>query len=537
MKAVNVQTADPDHSSRSTSTLGSVALRLLGLAIFDGFSIFFIYLLLSDGYWQFATIIGIITFLINYIFLREDAYPLRWMSPGLAFMILISVYPIIFTIYIAFTNYGTGNLLPKAQAIEVLEQRRFLPEEGITYDYILFQHVETGAFALWLQTGADDGFWAVREEGATVEPPTEFTLNDEGIPENVTGFEPVQRAQLLRALSDLDGVNFATGTEDKTVQITGLNQAAELEPHYVYDEAQDAILDRQADTLYVADEERGEFIAADGTALIPGYQVTVGLSNFQRFFNNPSFRGPLLRVFLWTFAFALLSVFFAFSLGLLIAIAFGRDMPFQKLIKSLLIIPFAVPQVITILIWRGLFNPLNGVISTTLADIFNQPVGWPPIFADQWWVKAALLFVNIWLAYPYFMLINSGALQAIPQDMYEAADIDGASAWSKFRHLTLPLLLVGVGPLLLGSFTVNFNSFNVIFLFNSGGPPIVGTSTPAGHSDILISYVYRLAFGAGRGQDFGYASAITIIIFLVLVVATLIQFRYMKVWEEVGENV
>jgi ABC-type sugar transport system permease subunit len=135
------------------------------------------------------------------------------------------------------------------------------------------------------------------------------------------------------------------------------------------------------------------------------------------------------------------------------------------------------------------------------------------------------------------MLINSGALQAIPQDMYEAADIDGANAWQKFWNLTLPLLLVGVGPLLLGSFTVNFNSFNVIFLFNDGGPPMVGTSTPAGHSDILISYVYRLAFGAGRGQDFGYASAITIIIFTVLVLVTLIQYRYMRIWEEVGENV
>ncbi len=115
--------------------------------------------------------------------------------------------------------------------------------------------------------------------------------------------------------------------------------------------------------------------------------------------------------------------------------------------------------------------------------------------------------------------------------MYEAADIDGANAWQQFRGLTLPLLLVAVGPLLISSFTVNFNSFNVIYLFNSGGPPMVGTSTPAGHSDILISYVYNLAFGRGL-NEFGYASAITFIIFLMMIVVTLFQSRRMQAWEE-----
>lgn len=536
MKAVNVQTtgsSPPPASSSSTTSLGGVVFKLLALMIFDAFSIFFIYLLLSDGYWPFAAVVAAVTILINFVFLREDAYPLRWMSPGLAFMILISAYPIVFTIYIAFTNFGTGNLLPKVQAIEVLEQRQFLPETGITYSYSLFQDAETGEFALWLQT-EEGGSWAL-PEGSTSELPTADTLNDEGVPENVPGYETVARAQLLRALSDLDGVNF--GVPPNVVRITGINSAAELEQRFMYDEEQDAILDRQTETLYVADEDAGEFVSASGEALIPGYQVTVGLTNFQRFITNPSFRGPLLLIFAWTTAFAFLSVFLSFSLGLLIAIAFGRQMPFQRIIKSLLIIPWAVPQVITVLIWKGLWNPLNGVISNTLADIFNQSVGWPPVYSDPTWVKIALIIINVWLAYPYFMLVNSGALQAIPQDMFEAADIDGANGWQKFRSLTLPMLLVGVGPLLLSSFTVNFNSFNVIFLFNSGGPPMVGTSTPAGHSDILISYVYRLAFGTGGGQDFGYASAITIIIFFLMVIVTLIQFRYMRVWEEVGENV
>ena len=169
------------------------------------------------------------------------------------------------------------------------------------------------------------------------------------------------------------------------------------------------------------------------------------------------------------------------------------------------------PAVITLLVWRGILNPLAGVIPNMLQSIFNQPVGWPPFFSDPYWVKVALIAINVWLAYPYFMLISSGALQAIPTDMYEAAEIDGANVWQQFRNLTLPMLLVGVGPLLIASFTANFNSFNVIYLFNQGGPPMVGTATPAGHSDILLSYVYRLAFAAGTAQQFGYASAIALV--------------------------
>jgi ABC-type sugar transport system permease subunit len=135
------------------------------------------------------------------------------------------------------------------------------------------------------------------------------------------------------------------------------------------------------------------------------------------------------------------------------------------------------------------------------------------------------------------MLVCSGALQAIPHDLYEAAEVDGANAWRSFWNITLPLLLVSVGPLLIASFTFNFNNFNVIYLFNKGGPPIPGTPTPAGHTDILISYTYRLAFAGQRGSDYGYAAAITFVIFVLLSLITTFNFRYAKVWEEVSENV
>ncbi len=532
MAAIEVQPEKGQSSQRERpTTVTGTLLRIGGLIIFDAFALFFIYLLLSDGYWPLAGIIGVITLLMNYIFLAPGAYPMRWMSPGLAFMLLISVYPILFTIYISFTNFGASNLLPKVQVIEVLEQRTFLPETGATLRYTVFvNEANDQEFGLWLVDADGNGFFATPGVEQTGEEVGAAGFDADGVPATISGWRMLTRAETVRNITAIGASSF--GEEESAVSLTGrLGEAAQLQQRFVYDDSLDAIVDRRENVTYFADMETGFFTAEDGTRLSPGFQVTIGLQNYQRFLTDPSFRGPLLRIFAWNVTFALLSVLFSFALGLMIAIVFGRTMPGQRVIKSLLIIPFAVPQVITLLVWRGILNPLEGVVPNLLQSIFNQPVGWPPFFADPTWVKVALIVINVWLAYPYFMLISSGALQAIPTDMYEAADIDGASAWQAFRGLTLPLLLVAVGPLLISSFTVNFNSFNVIYLFNSGGPPMVGTALPAGHSDILISYVYNLAFGRGLAL-YGYASAITIMIFFMMVIVTIFQHRRMAAWEE-----
>ncbi|HUM69067.1 MAG TPA: ABC transporter permease subunit [Chloroflexota bacterium] len=539
MRAVDLQEEKDkkDKGGGGSLTASGLALRLLGLMIFDAGAFWMILTMWGDGYWQFAAVIAFITVLINYIWLRPEAYPLRWMSPGLAFMILISVYPIIYTVYISFTNYGTGHLLPKVQAIEVLEQRRYLPESGLAYNFTLYQNAN-GDFALLLTPeGNREAEPIVVIPGEDIEEPELGPLAEDGLPVNIVipdadaPYERVARAVILRALSDLQQTTF--GGEEVAVQIRGIDRAAALQQRYTYNEETDTITDNQTGVIYIGDDQRGEFISAEGQALIPGYTVPIGFRNYQRFLGNPAFRGPLVMIFAWTVTFALFSTVLSFALGLMIALVFGRNMPGQKVIKSLLIIPFAIPGVLTILVWRGLWNPVNGIVGIWLSELMGTQIN---VFADSFWVKVALIIINVWLAYPYYVLINSGALQAIPQDMYEAADIDGANAWHQFRALTLPLLLVGVGPLIIGSFLVNFNSFNLIYLFNNGGPPIVGTPTPAGHSDILISYVYRLAF-ASAGQDFGYASAITVIIFFILATITLFQYRFMRTWEKVGESV
>jgi ABC-type sugar transport system permease subunit len=291
--------------------------------------------------------------------------------------------------------------------------------------------------------------------------------------------------------------------------------------------------DQQTGVVY--SNIRGAYTAPDGKQLRPGFISSIGFSNFKDFFVSPALRGPLVRIVLWNFAFAIFSLILNFGLGLAIAIMYNdQHFPFKRLIRSLLIVPYTIPALLTILVWRGMMNPELGVLTKALESVF----GWaPPWFTNQWWAKIAILLINLWLSYPYFMLICSGALQSIPTDYYDAAQVDGASSAQQFWRITLPLLLVAVGPLLIASFIFNFNNFNLIYLFNAGGPPIAGTPTPAGHTDILISYVYNLAFTGTRGVNYGFAAAITIIIFFIVGAITLFQFRYTSMWEEVSENV
>ena len=245
--------------------------------------------------------------------------------------------------------------------------------------------------------------------------------------------------------------------------------------------------------------------------------------------------GPLLTIVTWNFIFAAMSLLLTFSLGLLIAIIYGDpNFKGKKVLRSLLLIPYTIPSLITILIWRGMFNPDLGIINRMLESAFGISPEW---FSQPFLARAAILIVNMWLGYPYWMLVTSGALQSIPSDIYEAAQVDGASGWNRFWKITLPLLLVSVGPLMIASFIFNFNNFNLIYAFINGGPPIPTATTQAGYTDIIISYVYNLAFASGQGIRYGYASAISLVLFVVIALMSLAQFRLTNMWEEVGENV
>ena len=196
----------------------------------------------------------------------------------------------------------------------------------------------------------------------------------------------------------------------------------------------------------------------------------------------------------------------------------------QRVYRSLLIVPYAVPAFLSILVWAGLLNDDFGAINAVIG------VNVPWLF-DPFWAKISCLLVNLWLGVPYMFLVSTGALQAIPSELQEAARIDGARNWQVFRLVNLPLLLVALTPLLVASFAYNFNNFGAIFLLTGGGPAMEGSNV-AGATDILISYTYKIAFAAGKGNDFGLASAISIIIFLIVGTISGISFARSKALRE-----
>jgi arabinogalactan oligomer / maltooligosaccharide transport system permease protein len=531
-----IATATPRTKSvlAPEETALSKITRFLLIVLLDAGAIWFIQNAISRGFGQLAITLIVIVLMLNVIFILPQAYPFRWMAIGLSFLILFVIYPIVFTIYVAFTNYGDGHLLTKEQAIPLIERATYLPEAGRSFSWTAFKS-PSGDYALWLVSPEGETFLAKPGEEIVPAKPGDPGIGEadaRGVPVSIEGY---QKLNTLLAATDQELPNIKFGVEgSQTVQVSSPSVASELAVRYQYDPVTDTVVDQSNGDVY--NNVNGTFTTRDGKEIRPGFRANVGLKNFTDFITSQALRGPLVRIVTWNFVFPTISVLSTFALGLAIAIMFNdKDFPFKKLIRSLLLIPYTIPGLISIIMWRGMMNSEFGVVNRFLENFVANAPRWT---TEPFWAQMAILLVNLWLGYPYFMLVSSGALQSIPADVYEAAMIDGATGWARFRRITLPLLLVAVGPLLIASFVFNFNNFNWIYLFIQGGPPIVGASTQAGHTDILLSYVYKLAFeSGGRGVQYGLASAISIIVFAIVGTITLLQYRLTNMWEEVSENV
>lgn len=243
----------------------------------------------------------------------------------------------------------------------------------------------------------------------------------------------------------------------------------------------------------------------------------VGLANFVDILTSKGYRitEPLSFWFTlavtvaWTFINVVLHV----SIGLFLAILL-KD-PLLKLrgfYRVVLIIPWAVPNYITALMWKGMFHQQFGAINGLLAAFGIEPVSWFTHFSTSF---AANVITNTWLGFPFMMVVSLGALQSIPQDLYEAAEVDGASKWVQFRRITLPLLKPALLPSVILGSVWTFNMFNIIYLVSGG--------EPGGATDILVSEAYRWAFQ--RNEQYGFAAAYSVLIFFVLLAWTRVTRR------------
>jgi arabinogalactan oligomer/maltooligosaccharide transport system permease protein len=243
----------------------------------------------------------------------------------------------------------------------------------------------------------------------------------------------------------------------------------------------------------------------------------IGLEQYLRVFREKVFYILFLKTLGWTFV----NVFFHVVIGVSLALLLNRPLPGRAIFRTLLILPWAVPQYITALTWRGIFNYEYGYINLLLKKVFNlPPIQW---LSDPLGAFAAATITNIWLGFPFMMVIALGGLQSIPKELYEAAEVDGAQPWRQFWTITAPLLKPVMIPAISLGVIWTFNNFNVIWLVSDGGKP-------ADSTHILVSFVYRQVFNY---YSYGYGAALSIVIFVILLLFSINFIRRTRATEGV----
>lgn len=504
--------------------VGPLVVKIVLLATFNSTMLFMMFALVGQGNWPFFVGAAVLTGIVDWVYLSKRTLPSKYITPGLIFLAIFQVFVILYTFYIAFTNFSTGHILDKDQAIQaLLSQNQERVPDSASYPLT----VVDGPNGLGLLiTGADGQ--ALVGDADTALTPVEANF-DGGKAVQTDGYVSLTFGEVLQVQDEVFNLAVPVSEDPNEGSIRTLDGSSGYQyvSHLSYDRATDTLTNYSTGNVYT-DAGNGAFEGADGTPLLPGWTINVGLDNFERAVTDDSIRGPLVSVTIWTFVFATVSLFLVFSLGLFMALVFNHPrMRGLKFYRIIMVLPYAFPAFLGALVWSGMYSQSYGFINQVLlggADI--------PWLTDPTLAKVSVLLVNLWLGFPYMFLVTLGALQSIPQEVQEAARTDGASPWQVFRLIKLPLLLVSVAPVLISTFAFNFNNFNVIYLVTGGGPRDTGADIPVGHTDILISLVYKVAF-TGQQRDYGLASAFSILIFVLVAVISIISFRKTKSLEDI----
>jgi arabinogalactan oligomer/maltooligosaccharide transport system permease protein len=520
------QPPGPRGRPGSTTTTGMIVkIALLGLVL--AIAIFGAFPLVEQQQWLGLALLVLVTAVIFWVYLSPSRIPAKYLIPGTLFLLVFQVFPVLYTMSTAFTNFGDAHRGSKEDAIQAIEGASIQKVEGST-DYRLTVATKgdpiTGDIVFLLtdpdtkqtQVGTSDGLEPLPADGVQLSPLGNVT--------EAPGYTVLTIGAAGAREEDL--ANFSVPTQNGAIVAAGLTRAFEGAPQRAYDQACDCIKDAETGQTWTADETNGLFVDAKGENLAQGWKVNVGLRNFADVVTDPLIAKYFFRTLVWNLAFAALTVAGTFSLGLLVAIVLNHErLKGQRIYRSLLILPYAMPAFAMLLLWRDMFNTDFGLINR----MFGTEINW---FGKPVTAMIAVLLVQLWMGYPYMFLVATGALQSIPGDLKEAASVDGAKPVYAFRTIVFPLLLVALAPLMIASFAFNFNNFNAIYMVSEGGP-FPPDNPQLGATDLLITYTYRLAFGA-QGAQYGFAAAVSIFIFLIVAVVSIIGFRRSRALEEVN---
>jgi len=498
--------------------LGPAILVLVILA-----ALFLVTVVYATGEALLAGTLLVILALAIWVYASQRTYAYRYLFPGIAAALIFVVFPMVYTVAIGFTNYSSKNLLAFPQATQYLLDET-IRTEGATFAFTV--HPDGSRFRARLENQDSGTVFITGPFEMPGTPP--LTLKAEALGKgSFKPGEPVDLRDIIENQRFLKGVTIAL-PEGQKVRMTGLSEFAATTPHYQRS-PDGSLKSTQDSTVLKPNFKTGFYENAEGEAMEPGFHVAVGWANYKAVFTENRFRGPFLAIFGWTLLFSVLTVVFATSLGMVLAVVLNWEaLRFRSVYRLLLFLPYVVPGFISILVFKGLFNNNFGEINLILKGLFGIKPAW---FSDPFLAKAMILIVNTWLGFPYMMLVSMGLIKAIPVDLYEASAVAGAGPLTNFFKITLPLILKPLTPLLISSFAFNFNNFVLIALLTGGRPDFVDATIPAGTTDILVSYTYRLAF-QDSGQQFGLAAAISTVIFLMVAVISLIQVRYTKIAQD-----
>ncbi|MDR1426372.1 MAG: ABC transporter permease subunit [Bifidobacteriaceae bacterium] len=503
-------------------------VKLIVMALIDAIGVYGIYTAWTVRSMPIVTVMIVLVVVANVVYFSRRMVPAKYILPGMIFLFIFQLYVMVYTAYVAFTNYGQGHMIDRNDAISRMQGNSSrLDADGPTYQ-------------LTLLARGDDIYFGVVVDGTAKAGTADVPLTEiagakvaDGKIASAPDYTVMSSADIIARQSDVTSMRVPVSEEpaDGSLGTSNAMSAGVYQPILVYDQATETLTDQETGTVY-RDNGRGSFRSDDGAAPPNdiGWRTGVGFSNFAKLFTDASVARPFGSVLLWTVAFAFLSVATTFLLGLFLAVVFNAPrLKGQKLYRVLLILPYAFPGFMSALLWRAMLNTQFGVVNQTLLG--GAGIQW---LQDPWLAKLSVLFVNLWLGYPYMFLVCTGSLQSIPGDMMESARVDGASPWRQFRSITLPLLFISVAPLLISSFAFNFNNFNLIFMLTGGGPTHGTDPTKPGSTDILISMVYRVAGVDNGNPDYGLATALSIIIFVLVGAIAAWSFRQTRKLEEMA---
>lgn len=469
-----------------------------------------------------------------FVYLSNISFAYRYLFPGLAAMLIFVAFPLFYTAQIGFTNYSSNNLLSFERATAYLLEQSTADEEH-ALDFTL--HADGSEFRIVLTPKHDvddeknSANLAALRARSFVSPPLALlsprpALQTAMLPFAQGSFQmnpPLSLSELLKHRNAL--MQLKLELPDHTLlTYAGVREYGPLTKPWKGN-PDGSLTEAETGIVYRPNPDTGFYENNSGARVTPGYKVGIGLANYARMVNDPNFRAPFLSIFLWTVVFAGLTVVLTTAVGLTLAVMLNwESLRFRTAYRTLLFLPYAVPAFISILVFKGLFNQNFGEINGILHALFGVKPAW---FADAFLAKVMILIVNTWLGYPYIMILCAGLIKAIPADLYEASAIAGARPLTNFFKITVPLIVKPLTPLLIAAFAFNFNNFVLIALLTDGRPDYINTIVPAGETDILVSYTYRIAF-QDAGQNFGLAAAVSTVIFFMVAALSLLNLKLAK---------